>query len=574
MIVFHYVKWKNFLSTGSEPTTINFQDCGMTMIVGGNGNGKSTLLDAVCFALFNKPFRNVTKTQLINSVNTKNCMVEIAFSIGEKQYKIIRGIKPNIFEVYENGEKIEESANLRDMQEYLESNIIRINYRAFTQIVILGSATFVPFMQLPAASRRTIVEELLDTSVFGVMNTLLKEKITAIKEDLTDAESNLRSSTEKVKMQEEFIKKITKSKEAEREALRVEIAELETELADATDKYNAAVVAHDEFLFDDDPGLATSQKELIGAIGSLNGKISEIANQIRFLTEHDDCPTCNQSLDNQFKADKLEKLEADRAKALEIRDKLKRKQAKLDAAITEGQANKNKKRSLASAASTAKATMDAAKTSLNRQKTKLAGLVDDTTAVDEEVAHLDDLKGENAGLGEKVSALKEKKATHDVCLKLLKDDGIKASVVKMFLPVINKKVNEYLAMMDFFVEFELDESFNETIRSRYRDVFSYASFSEGEKQRINLALLFTWRSIAKMRNNHNTNLLLMDETLDGSLDQAATENLMDILHAEVENFGTHVFVITHSPDAYREHFDRTLKFQKKDNFSFMVEEES
>lgn len=573
MIVFQYVRWKNLLSTGSEWVEIDFLKSDMTMIVGRNGHGKSTLLDAVCFGLFGKPFRNVTKNQLLNSVNNKDLCVEISFSRGSKNYKVVRGIKPSIFDIYVDGEKLDQEANVRDTQEYLESNILKFNMKAFTQIDILGSATFVPFMQLPAANRREIVEDLLDINVFGVMNTILKERIKTLNDELVSIEADNRTTREKIEFLEDAILKISSSRDAAITAQQIALKQASKEVEEAQALVDEKSTIIDSLVWQDTTDLTAKKRELIKATSQISGKMSNTKEQIQFLEKHDNCPTCEQCLEHDFKEGKLASLYEELNQFTELNEKLKAKLTKVEEQLNRAEdtnrRNDNEKRSLdplLKSLSLCQKNVESAKANLERL------IKESQKTSDEEQDQLLKQRDKLVNIQELLDHKKLQKSDFDMCLKLLKDNGIKTSVVKKYLPVINQKVNEYLAAMDFFVQFELDETFNETIRSRFRDVFSYASFSEGEKQRINLALLFTWRSIAKLRNNHNTNLLLMDETLDGSLDQAATDSLLDILENESKTNGTRIFVITHSPDAYRERFDRTLKFEKKDNFSFMTEE--
>lgn len=573
MIIFHYVKWKNLLSTGSEWVEIDFLKSPMTMVVGRNGHGKSTMLDAVCFGLFGKAFRNITKSQLINSINNKDMCVEIAFSRGSKTYKIVRGVKPSLFDIYVDGEKLDQDANVRDTQDYLETNILKFSMKAFTQIVILGSATFIPFMQLPAQSRREIVENLLDINVFGEMNSILKERIKVESTELSGLEQEYKSTSKNIEYLREAIRKISSSRAESIEVEQKRLEEAQNKVLETKKKLDSLGERVASLEDVDLTQLESKQHEYAQATSKISGKLQLLREQIDFLENHDDCPTCKQGLEHSFKDNKLKALNEEADQLRSLHGKLKDKLSEIKEQYESGNRIKSGNRLIIREMDSVKDLFDLQVNNVQSIKKNLNRLHEQSKqTADEEQQEVDKQIVIQTQLEESIVAKKQQLADFDVCAKLLKDNGIKTSVVKKYLPLINQKVNEYLAVMDFFVEFELDETFTETIRSRHRDTFSFASFSEGQKQRINLALLFTWREIAKLRNNQSTNLLLMDEVLDGSLEQEATDCLLDSLEKESKVGGTRVVVITHSPDAYRERFDRTIRFAMKDNFSYMVEE--
>jgi DNA repair exonuclease SbcCD ATPase subunit len=566
MIVFKSIKWRNFLSTGSQFTEIQFNKSPTTLIVGENGAGKSTILDALCFVLFNKPFRSINKPQLVNTVNGKQLEVCVEFSIGTKQYRILRGIKPSIFEIYLNDELLNQDAAARDYQKYLEEHVLKLNYKSFTQIVILGSASFTPFMQLPVGHRREVIEDLLDIKIFSVMNDVLKQK----QKDITDKISTINGEIEigktKVKLQQEYIKTLEEDKQKKVDDVQKRILETSADIS----KYTGLVAderqkeAGLQSSINDSKDKQSKRVEMETLLRKLSEKIKNTQKNITFYEQHDVCPTCSQEIEE---ARKLHAISQHTCKIEEVQnaiEALTREIEAVEARLDEIAAIEEK--------------ISECKTNIIEHNTKIiAGqeyikkLQDDLQTQTAEGANVEDEKKKVKELAKgvveysnKKSSLSEERFYLEVASVLLKDTGIKTKVIKQYLPVINKLVNKYLQAMDFFVHFELDETFNETIKSRYRDEFSYASFSEGEKQRIDLALLFAWRTIAKMKNSASTNLLMLDEVFDSSLDINGTDFVMTLLNTLGDD--SNVFVISHK-DALFDKFRSVIKFEKHQSFS-------
>ena len=567
MIKFHKISWRNFLSTGNNPTEVLLDRTSTTLIVGENGAGKSTILDAICFALFNKGFRNVSKPQLLNSINQKNLVVELEFSIGRKNYRIVRGHKPAIFEIYLDNNFLNQEADSRDYQKYLEEHILKLNYKSFTQIVILGSASFTPFMQLPPAHRREIIEDLLDIRIFTSMNQLLKDRQSQLKDSMRQMDADLEVQKERVKLQDEYIKQLVADQQRRGEDLqaRIDAAATEIDFANsAVIKLEMQVAALRETIVDEDNQISKARK-LADLQRKMTEKIGKAQNEIAFYHDNDNCPTCRQGLPHEFKS---EAIEAQNAKMTEIQEALTELATNIDLvqkrlddihAVSNTIAGHNQE-------------IIAHNNQIIASQKYIQKLQAEQTSHTDTQDNLEDEKGKLRGLAREVvvktqerGALNEEKYYQDIASALLKDTGIKTKVIRQYLPAINKLVNKYLQAMDFFVSFELDEAFNETIKSRHRDDFTYASFSEGEKQRIDLALLFTWRTIAKMKNSAATNLLLLDEVFDSSLDANATDYLMNVLNTLGED--TNVFVISHKGDQLFDKFRSVIKFEKVNNFS-------
>ena len=569
MINFQTVRWKNFLSTGSQYTEINLNKSPTTLIIGENGSGKSTILDALCFSLFNKPFRSINKPQLINSINQKDCNVEVEFSIGSKQYKVVRGIKPNVFEIYLNGELLNQDAASRDYQKYLEEHVLKLNYKSFTQIVILGSASFTPFMQLSAAMRRDIIEDLLDIRVFSVMNEVLKQKLIVIRSEISTIDSNTEILKTKVRLQQEYIAKLEQDKKKKSDDIDVI---LESANANVTSHVTIIEIKKKEILFmknliADHNEATTKHKKLLGLKDKILDKKQKLEDEIQFYHINDSCPTCNQALEETFKTGKIqahdEKLKdinigvediqkqiKEVEERLELINKTKETIAEINEEIVEVSTKLIAEQNYVAKLTVEKENSNVGDTSIPEEKAKLKQLAKD-------VVELSNVRIEKV----------DEKGYHELASLLLKDTGIKTKIIKQYLPVMNKIINKYLQSMDFFVHFELDEAFNETIKSRHRDEFTYASFSEGEKQRIDLALLFAWRTIAKMKNSANTNLLMLDEVFDSSLDSGGADLLYQILGTLDSDINT--FVISHR-DLMFDKFRSVIKFQKINNFSEIV----
>ena len=565
MIIFKTVRWKNFLSTGNQFTEIQLDRSPTTLIIGENGAGKSTILDALCFGLFNKPFRNIAKKQLVNSVNNGSSVVEVEFSIGTKEVKVVRGIKPNAFEVYVNGNMINQDANARDYQKHLEQQIMGLNYRSFTQVVILGSSTFVPFMQLPTKARREVVEDILDIKIFSLMNFLLKNKTKELNEETRNVDYNFDFTKEKVKLQEKFIKEVVNNKSEIIAENQQKVhdnqftinARKEDILALEQDKNNLSYNAEEQARLED------KIQKLSKTEAALQNKRSNHERQIQFFQTNDECPTCEQSITESTKQTQTERRnekvrELERAIG-ELEELENSEKSKLDVIISNLEAIRKHDVEIAKIRASIKE-METFNDKLKKDiETYEKGQVSE-----EDKEKLAKLKGQIELIEEQKSKLTEDKFYIDVARNLLQDTGIKTKIIKQYLPIMNKLVNTYLSSMDFFVNFNIDENFNETIKSRFRDEFSYASFSEGEKMRIDLALLFTWRAIAKMKNSTNTNLLILDEIFDSSLDGTGTDDFLKILNTFHDQ---NVFVISHKQDMLFDKFRSVVKFEKVKNFS-------
>ena len=567
MIKFKKIRWKNFLSTGRQFTEVDFTKSSSTLIVGENGAGKSTILDAICFVLFNKPFRNINKPQLMNTINGKLLVVEVEFSIGNKDYRIVRGMKPGIFEIYCNDILLNQDAAARDYQKYLEESILKLNYKSFTQIVILGSASFTPFMQLALGSRREIIEDILDIQIFTVMNAVLKDKTTDIKARITEIENDITLGKNKVKLHQQYIATLENDKQKKVEDVQKRILESNAEIS----QLNAGMLVEQEKETSCKSSIsdADEKRNKRTEMGALLRKLSErITNQetsIQFYHDHDVCPTCSQDLDEHLKGSAIELHTHKREEVQSAIETLGLQLEGVETRLNEIDAIEKKISEYTSNIIRYQSKIIASQTYIQKLQADLAVNNNDTANIEDETRKLKNLAKEVVSLAGEKSKLSEDKHYLDIAGILLKDTGIKTQIIRQYLPAINKLVNKYLAAMDFFVHFELDESFNEVIKSRHRDEFSYASFSEGEKQRIDLALLFTWRTIAKMKNSASTNLLLLDEVFDSSLDTNGTDYVMNLLNTIGED--TNVFVISHKGDQLLDKFKSVIKFQKYQNFS-------
>tara|TARA_B110000211_G_scaffold9108_1_gene9711 strand:- start:14373 stop:16079 length:1707 start_codon:yes stop_codon:yes gene_type:complete len=567
MISFEKIRFKNFLSVGDVFTEIQLDRSTTTLILGENGAGKSTMLDALCFVLFGKPFRKINKPQLVNSVNAKGALVEIDFKIGSNSYRVIRGLKPGIFEIYHNDTMLSQTAAAKDYQEHLEKNILKLNYNSFTQVVILGSSTFVPFMQLPAHARREVIEDLLDIKIFSVMNVLLKTRMQENKELLKDLDYELKLSTEKKEIQQKHIEELRDKNDEVRKGLEEELASIMfsiEELENKNIKYNE----HRDDLEDKMEKTSIANKnidELKRLEKKLNVKIKEHDKASNFYIENKNCPTCDQNITDEIRNKKIEEskfkiseiskgllsLETQLFSALEVQKQYMSYLSEHQTTFTKIIGNTKE--------------IDALKNYSNRISKK----INDDTHID-----LDSIIFEIQNLEKTLNTTRNKiekeintKELYSIASELLKDKGIKTQIVKQYIPIMNALINKYLAKMEFFVNFELDENFNEIIKSRHRDEFSYSSFSEGEKSRLDLALLLTWRSIAKMKNSSHTNLLILDEVFDGSLDTVGIDSLIDIL-TDMDN--TNIFVISHKGEALQDKMRSIIRFEKYKNFSRIV----
>jgi len=571
MIEFKMIRWKNLLSTGNAFTEVQLNKFKNTLIVGENGAGKSSILDSLSFVLYGKPFRKINKSQLINSINQKNMVVEIEFSIGKKNYKVVRGSKPTIFEIYCDDNLINQSADARDYQEILEKSILKLNHKSFSQVVILGSASFVPFMQLSAAHRREIIEDLLDIQIFSVMNSLLKDDIALNKSNLIEAKYKLESIEDKIDIHKKHIESVKIDVDKWIEEKNQTIAMNDQGLANASNDLQILLFQANQ-LNDDLQGQEKSQSKynkLISLQSQLGDKIKRVDKETEFFDLHNNCPTCNQGISEDFKLEKINEKSCQKHKLLTGLDQL---QIELGNVIDQVENFREISKSLIEVnknIAIKNTVIEGHKNIIKELQLEIAGLKTKNTSNNDNTRELNELYQQKQELEQTKITLEEQKQLFEVAAVLLKDTGIKTKIIKQYIPVINKLINKYLASMDFFVNFELDENFEEKIKSRFRDEFSYGSFSEGEKARLDLALLFTWRSIAKLRNSASTNLLILDEVFDGSLDNSGNDELLKILYALAG--GNNVFVISHKTDAYLDKFDKVLKFEKHKNFSRVVE---
>jgi DNA repair exonuclease SbcCD ATPase subunit len=570
LIIFKKLRYKNLLSTGNVFTEINLNTHGTTLIVGENGAGKSTILDALSFALFGKPFRKVNKGQLINSINNKGLVVEIEFSIGNKNYLVQRGAKPNLFNIYQDGTLINNDANAGDYQEVLDKQILKINHKTFSQIVVLGSASFVPFMQMTAANRREVIEDLLDIQIFTTMNTLLKDKIAVNKINITDTEYTLKGLAEKIELEKKHLQTLQTNNNEQVDSKRVKIAEYEASIAQAAadiEGYYQTLSAYDH-LNDTHTQLLGKQTKLNTVYHQLLSKSYELDKDIAFLSTHDDCPVCQQGIDHTFKDGAINEKKKKRE---ELTSALHIAQTKINDIVD---ALKLLQQDFATRDSWLSLIKDRLSDTafwhrlIGEMQSDIQQL-ETTQHIEDNTNRLTDMRAQLKSQIANREQLGKQRMTLEMAAVLLKDTGIKTKIIRQYIPVINKLINKYLASMDFFVNFELDENFEEKIKSRFRDEFSYASFSEGEKSRLDLALLFTWRSISRLRNSTSTNLLILDEVFDGSLDATGNEELLKILDTLVD--GNNVFVISHKTDVYLDKFQRVLRFEKQKNFSTMIE---
>lgn len=570
MIRFKTIKWRNFLSTGAQFTEVKLDHSSTTLIVGENGSGKSTILDALCFVLFNKPFRNINKPQLVNTINQKNMEVQVEFSIGKKDYRVVRGSKPGVFEIHVDGQLINQDAASKDYQKLLEESILKLNYKSFTQIVILGSASFTPFMQLPLGHRREIIEDILDIQIFTVMNSVLKEKLQENKTAITDIETQLEVAKQKIKLQQDYIKTLENDKTKRVNDIESIIATTNIEISEykiKTDNLKSEIDLLEKQISDEDDS-ENKYYKLNELHKKLKNRISEAKEEIEFYSNHDNCPTCSQEISADIKQEHIvkynNKIDEINNAISDLTKQIEDIQNRLDE-ISEIKKNVS---NLTNDSIKFNQSIIACQNYIQKLQKELEDTNLNTGNISDEKNKLKVLAKDAMGLAETKSGYTQEKHYLDIVGILLKDSGIKTKIIKQYLPVINKLVNKYLAAMDFFCHFELDETFNEVIKSRHRDEFSYASFSEGEKQRIDLALLFTWRTIAKMKNCASTNLLLLDEVFDSSLDANGTDYVMNLLNTLGEE--TNVFVISHKGDLLFDKFRSVIKFEKQQNFSRIV----
>ena len=571
MIIFKTLKWRNFLSTGNQFTEVNFQDAKTNLIVGTNGSGKSTILDALTFVLYNKPFRKINKPQLANSVNEKDCLVEIEFDVGKREYKVVRGIKPNVFEIWIDGNKEDQDAAAQDQQKKLEESILKLNYKSFTQTVILGSATFVPFMQLTSANRREIVEDLLDIKIFSTMSSILKEKMRRTNELIREQSIKKDMIEDKIEMQENFIADLDKSGKERIEQKESSLVEIETEVDGLNGENEKTILLIENDLQPKLEELNNTNNTLrkLGQIrAKLEQKIQTIVSEHKFFQENTVCPTCTQSIEEEFRLNKIVDIE-EKSKELnegyrELEDTINVEQEK-DKLFSSYSTEINKLNNDISHNNVKISGLHRQSKNLRNEIQEIAEQIQNRNT---ERKVLEKLINDLGSIEKDRSHQKEQVNYYEFAHSLMKDGGVKSKIIKKYLPLMNQQINKYLQMMDFYINFTLDEEFKEVIKSPVHEDFSYESFSEGEKMRIDLSLLFTWRDIARLRNSSSTNLLILDEIFDSSLDGAGTDFFTNIIKYVVSD--AHVFVISHKTDDLIDKFDKVIKFDKVKGFSKMI----
>ena len=568
MIHFKSCEWENFLSTGSDPIKIQLDRTPTTLIVGQNGAGKSTLLDALSFGLFGKPHRDIKKDQMINSINKKKTLVTVEMTIGSHDFKIVRGIKPGKFEIYQNGNLINQASNARDYQKFLEQNILKLNHKSFHQVVVLGSSSFIPFMQLPVWSRRNIIEDLLDINIFSKMNMLLKERNTKIRDELTDVNHQIDITKTKMDAQSKYIKDLQELNDDQiqnkRDSIDVhkeEINKLFEQSKELGKNLTASISAEEKHSGE----IVKKMSQLDSYDMNFQNKIKDLVNESRFYEENDTCPTCDQDIEEELKQSKQAIIKEKASELQNVKTELSKNISELKSEQQDVANSLNtlrQKQGKINSNNDAIALLQKEVDKIQKEINGLQGQTGDVSKAKKELTALRKTKDKST---EKKLEYVEERTYNEVIGEMLKDTGIKTKVIKQYLPVMNRLINQYLQILDFFVSFHLDENFNETIRSRHRDSFNYASFSEGEKQRIDLALLFTWRQIAKMKNSAASNLLILDETFDSSLDIDGVDNLTKIL--DTLDDGSNVFIISHKGDVLENKFRSKIEFFKDKNFS-------
>jgi DNA repair exonuclease SbcCD ATPase subunit len=570
MLVFHKIRWKNLLSTGNQFTEIDFQKHNTNLIIGTNGAGKSTVLDALTFVLFNRPFRKINKPQLPNSTNEKDCLVEIEFSVNNKEYLVRRGIKPNVFDIEVNGVALHKEADDRANQRILEENILKVNYKSFTQIVILGSSTFVPFMQLTTAHRREVIEDLLDIRIFSAMNALIKDRIRVEKEQIKSLEVRKETLKDKEKMQKNFIEELENRGKENIENRKLKVTQLMNE-SEVHMRENS-ITEEDIFKFTKELEEVNSAADKLKKLGNLKGKISQkvstLTKEHKFFTENTVCPTCTQTIDERFRLDRI-------ADAQDKAKELQKGYTELEDAIKLEEERERQFTVLSKEITKLNHEISQNNTRISHNQRQIRDLESEIQTITEQLENrntehekLEEFRENLQKTFEDLSKKKEEIVYYDFAYSLLKDDGVKTKIIKKYLPFINQQVNRYLQMMDFYINFNLDEEFNESIQSPIHENFSYSSFSEGEKMRVDLSLLFTWREVARLKNSVNTNLLIMDEVFDSSLDGFGTDEFLKIIRYVIKD--ANIFVISHKSDLH-DKFDNVIKFDKKGGFSYKTE---
>jgi DNA repair exonuclease SbcCD ATPase subunit len=568
MIIFEKLRFKNFLSTGNNFTEVDFEMSPTTLVVGHNGAGKSTMLDALSFGLFGKSHRKISKPQLVNSINQKGLLVEVEFRIGSQKYKIVRGIKPNKFEIWVNGNMVNQDSHAREYQTMLENNIIKLNHKSFHQIVVLGSSSFVPFMQLSSQARREVIEDLLDINVFSKMNGLLKERMSILKDQISDNGHQLSMVETKINAQKKYLRDLSSITAQQKKEKLDTIKSLQEDirlLNEKNEELTNEITEKSPSVHERTTKISEDSKALEQYAAQFNAQQKEVVKQAKFFEENDTCPTCEQDIDKNTKEYHLAQCKTKAGTIAAALDVYKHKKETYDTEMQTLQTQMDNIREWQSNVNANNQEIGSINRTIDGINNELTNIDTETGDLSEANTELETLRVEKDELQDAKYKLNEQNSYYRVSAELLKDTGIKTKIIKQYLPVINQLTNQYLQILDFFVHFDLDESFTETIRSRHRDAFSYDSFSEGEKQRIDLSLLFTWRQIAKMKNSVATNLLILDETFDSSLDEEGIENLMKIISSVAED--TNVFVISHKSELEDAAFQRRIEFVKEKNFS-------